>query len=89
MVDGGGYAGMDPGIICLANRRAGRLSASEQAEIEKIGFAGFLRRKIQGFFGHPGIEPMRWSVLEPCSFLEECRHCKLKDSAAGHVRARP
>jgi hypothetical protein len=44
---------MDPGIICLANRRAGRLSASEQAEIEKIGFAGFLRRKIQGSSATP------------------------------------
>jgi hypothetical protein len=33
----------------LADRHAGRLTAAEQAEIEKLGFAGFLR----GFFGHP------------------------------------
>jgi small-conductance mechanosensitive channel len=40
-------------VRILANRHAVGLTASEQAEIEKHGFAGFLRRKIQGFFGHP------------------------------------
>jgi CRP-like cAMP-binding protein len=40
-------------VRILANRHAGRLTASEQAEIEKLGFAGFLRRKIQRFFAHP------------------------------------
>jgi len=34
-----------------ANRDAAQWSATEQAEIEKFGFAGFLRRKIQEFFG--------------------------------------
>jgi len=34
------------------NRDAAQWTAAEQAEIEKFGFAGFLRRKIQEFFGY-------------------------------------
>jgi hypothetical protein len=35
-----------------ANRDAAPWTAAEQAEIEKFGVAGFLRRKIQEFFGY-------------------------------------
>ena len=37
----------------LSNRSAAQLSSAEHAEIEKVGFAAFLRRKIRQFFGQP------------------------------------
>ena len=39
----------------LSNRDAARLSPAEHAEIEEVGFASFMRRKILSFFGHPII----------------------------------
>jgi CRP-like cAMP-binding protein len=39
----------------LSNLDAARLSLAEHAEIEEVGFASFLRRKILSFFGHPII----------------------------------
>jgi CRP-like cAMP-binding protein len=36
-----------------SNRDMARLTAPEHAEIEEVGFARFLRRKILRFFGHP------------------------------------
>jgi small-conductance mechanosensitive channel/CRP-like cAMP-binding protein len=39
----------------LSNHNAAQLSPAEHAEIEEVGFATFLRRKIFGFFGHPII----------------------------------
>ena len=35
-----------------ANRNAAQLTTAEQNEIESLGFPGFIRRKIQEFFGH-------------------------------------
>jgi small-conductance mechanosensitive channel/CRP-like cAMP-binding protein len=37
----------------LSNRNEAQLSPAEHAEIEKVGFASFLRRKIRQFFGQP------------------------------------
>jgi small-conductance mechanosensitive channel/CRP-like cAMP-binding protein len=39
----------------LSNHNAAQLSAAEHAEIEEVGFARFLRRRILRFFGHPII----------------------------------
>jgi small-conductance mechanosensitive channel/CRP-like cAMP-binding protein len=39
-------------VRLLANRNAAQLTAAEQKEIERLGFPGFMRRKIQAFFGH-------------------------------------
>jgi small-conductance mechanosensitive channel/CRP-like cAMP-binding protein len=39
----------------LSNHNADQLSPAEHAEIEEVGFASFLRRKISSFFGHPII----------------------------------
>jgi CRP-like cAMP-binding protein len=37
----------------LANRDAEQLSPADRAEIQTLGFAGFLRRRIQAFFSPP------------------------------------
>jgi len=39
----------------LSNHNAAQLSPAEHAEIEEVGFARFLRRKILSVFGHPII----------------------------------
>jgi len=39
-------------VRLLANRNAAELTTAEQKEIESLGFPGFMRRKIQEFFGH-------------------------------------
>jgi small-conductance mechanosensitive channel/CRP-like cAMP-binding protein len=39
----------------LSNHNVAPLSPAEHAEIEEVGFACFLRRKILSFFGHPII----------------------------------
>jgi len=39
----------------LSNHNAAQLSPAEHAEIEEVGFARFLRRKILSVFGYPII----------------------------------